>query len=94
MFLFLSGRLDKAREYVDRMLKLNPEHEEGLVLKAWVELAAGKESRARNIMEYFDAVLQRLFSIFLYTYFLIFLLSYLNIDNYCLINHVLEFISV
>lgn len=59
MFLFLSGRVDKAREYVDRMLKLNQEHEEGLVLKAWVELAAGKESRARNVMEYLDAVLQK-----------------------------------
>lgn len=59
MFLFLSGRLDKAREYVDRMLKLNQEHEEGLVLKAWVELATGKESRVRNLMEYLDAVLQK-----------------------------------
>lgn len=59
MFLFLSGRLDKAREYVDRMLKLNQEHEEGLVLKAWVELGAGKESRARNVMDYLDAVLQK-----------------------------------
>ena len=45
---------------MDRMLKLDPDHEEGLVLKGWVELAAGKESRARNHMEYFDAVLQRL----------------------------------
>ncbi|XP_050699357.1 tetratricopeptide repeat protein 21B-like [Eriocheir sinensis] len=59
MFLFLSGRLDKAREYVDRMLKLNQEHEEGLVLKAWVELATGKESRVRNLMEYLDPVLQK-----------------------------------
>ena len=67
MFLFLCGWLDKAREYVDRMLKLNPEHEEGLVVKAWLELAAGRESQTHNIMEYFDAVLQRLcFSLMLY----------------------------
>lgn len=59
MFLMLCGRVDKAREYVDRMLKLNTENAAGLVLKGWVELNAGKETKARDIMQYFDAVLEQ-----------------------------------
>ncbi|XP_069186237.1 tetratricopeptide repeat protein 21B isoform X2 [Procambarus clarkii] len=59
MFLLLSGKIDKSREYIDRMLKLSPEQEDGLVLKGWIELIAGRESKNRNIMQYFDTVLQR-----------------------------------
>lgn len=55
----LCGRVDKAREYVDRMLKLNPENVDGLVLKGWIELNAGKETKARDIMQYFDTVLEQ-----------------------------------
>ncbi|KAK3857879.1 hypothetical protein Pcinc_020970 [Petrolisthes cinctipes] len=59
IFLMLCGRVDKAREYVDRMLKLNPENADGLVLKGWIELNAGKEAKARDIMQYFETVLEQ-----------------------------------
>ncbi|XP_071548285.1 tetratricopeptide repeat protein 21B-like [Panulirus ornatus] len=59
MFLLLSGKVDKSREYIDRMLKLNPEHKEGIVLKGWVELTAGRESKNRNTLQFFDTVLQQ-----------------------------------
>ncbi|XP_068223465.1 tetratricopeptide repeat protein 21B-like [Palaemon carinicauda] len=59
MFLLLSSRIDKAREYVDRLLKLDPEHQDGLVLKGWVELMAGKDSKNKNTLQYFDAILQK-----------------------------------
>lgn len=59
MFLLLSGKVDKAREYVDRMLKLNPEDLAGLSLKGWVELSAGRESKIKNTVQLFDAVLQK-----------------------------------
>ena len=59
LFLFLSNRIDKAREYIDRMLKLKPSSTEGLVLKGWIELNAGKDSKSRNIKQFFDSVLDR-----------------------------------
>ncbi|XP_027210397.1 tetratricopeptide repeat protein 21B-like isoform X1 [Penaeus vannamei] len=59
MFLLLSGKVDKAREYIDRMLKLNPEDLAGLTLKGWVELFAGRESKIKNTLQLFEAVLQR-----------------------------------
>ena len=57
--LFFSNRNDKAREYIDRLLKLNPSSIEGLALKGWIELNAGKDTKARNINQFFDRVLER-----------------------------------
>ena len=31
-------KADKAKEYVDRLLKINPQSSEGLALKGWVEV--------------------------------------------------------
>ncbi|CAL4164059.1 unnamed protein product, partial [Meganyctiphanes norvegica] len=58
VFLFLSSRYDKAREYVDRMLKMNPESLDGRALKGWIELQAGRDSKNKNTLQFFDAVLE------------------------------------
>ncbi|KAK7082681.1 Tetratricopeptide repeat protein 21B [Halocaridina rubra] len=59
IFLFLTSKYDKAREYIDRLLKLDPENIEGLTLKGWIELSAGRDSKIKNTLQYFDAVLQK-----------------------------------
>lgn len=41
VFLFLSGKWDKAREYAEKALKMNASLTEAEVLKGWVELTAG-----------------------------------------------------
>ena len=38
MFLLYIDKADKAKEYVDRMLKIKPQSPEGLALKGWVEV--------------------------------------------------------
>ncbi|KAG8443540.1 hypothetical protein GDO86_012083 [Hymenochirus boettgeri] len=54
MFLWLMGRTDKAREYIDRMLKLSNRSREGLVLKGWLELNSEKESDVTKSIRYFE----------------------------------------
>jgi hypothetical protein len=39
IFLLHVDRVDKAREYVDRLLKINPQSKDGLILKGWVEVS-------------------------------------------------------
>ena len=39
-FLLYVEKIDKAREYVDRLLKINPLNKDGLILKGWVEVVA------------------------------------------------------
>ena len=39
VFLLYVEKIDKAREYVDRLLKINPLNKDGLVLKGWVEVS-------------------------------------------------------
>ncbi|NXX88206.1 TT21B protein, partial [Centropus bengalensis] len=49
---------DKAREYVDRMIKVSGGVKEGLILKAWLDLTCGKESHVKKAITYFDEALQ------------------------------------
>lgn len=51
LFLLLNGKPDKAREYIDRMLKIATT-KEGLVAKGWIELESGRE--AKKAIKYFD----------------------------------------
>ncbi|XP_041371664.1 tetratricopeptide repeat protein 21B-like [Gigantopelta aegis] len=44
-FLFHTGKYDKAREYIDRMLKLNPTSKEGLMMKGWIEMMSGRDNK-------------------------------------------------
>ncbi|XP_074652535.1 tetratricopeptide repeat protein 21B-like [Tubulanus polymorphus] len=53
LFLFLCGRYDKAREYVDRMLKINTT-KEGLIIKGWIDLFCGRDAYAKKSVKYFD----------------------------------------
>uniref|UniRef100_A0A8C0BSC9 Tetratricopeptide repeat domain 21B n=1 Tax=Buteo japonicus TaxID=224669 RepID=A0A8C0BSC9_9AVES len=58
LFLWHLGREDKAREYVDRMIKISGGGKEGLILKAWLDLTCGKETHIKKAVKYFDEALQ------------------------------------
>ncbi|GFN94695.1 tetratricopeptide repeat protein 21b-like [Plakobranchus ocellatus] len=55
LFLFNSGKYDKAREYIDRMLKMAPQNADGLTLKGWIELLSGRE--AKRAIKFFEEAL-------------------------------------
>nr|XP_006124853.1 tetratricopeptide repeat protein 21B isoform X4 [Pelodiscus sinensis] len=58
LFLWHLGRQDKAREYVDRMIKVSNSNKEGLILKAWLDLTCGKEAYIKKAVKYFDEGMQ------------------------------------
>ncbi|XP_056435886.1 tetratricopeptide repeat protein 21B isoform X2 [Gadus chalcogrammus] len=64
LFLWLLGRNDKAREYVERMLKVSNGSREGLILKAWIDLTSGKEAYAKKSAKYFDEGLKEKADVF------------------------------
>ncbi|XP_075548739.1 tetratricopeptide repeat protein 21B-like isoform X1 [Dermacentor variabilis] len=53
LFLFLTGKHDKAREYIDRMLKVAPPTREGLILKGWNEIVSTKDKK--SAIQYFES---------------------------------------
>ncbi|KAK2186994.1 hypothetical protein NP493_181g04009 [Ridgeia piscesae] len=57
LFLFHIGKYDKAREYVDRMLKMSPASKQGLALKGWLEMSCGREVNLKKAVRYFDEAL-------------------------------------
>ncbi|XP_069472384.1 tetratricopeptide repeat protein 21B [Ambystoma mexicanum] len=58
LFLWHVGRQDKAREYVDRMIKISNGSKEGMILKAWLDLTSGRETSAKKSGKYFDEGMQ------------------------------------
>uniref|UniRef100_A0A674KDX6 Tetratricopeptide repeat domain 21B n=1 Tax=Terrapene triunguis TaxID=2587831 RepID=A0A674KDX6_9SAUR len=58
LFLWHLGRQDKAREYIDRMIKVSNGNKEGLILKAWLDLTCGKEAYIKKAVKYFDEGMQ------------------------------------
>uniref|UniRef100_A0A672KY66 Tetratricopeptide repeat protein 21B-like n=1 Tax=Sinocyclocheilus grahami TaxID=75366 RepID=A0A672KY66_SINGR len=58
MLLWLLGRNDKAREYVDRMIKISSGSKEGIVLKGWIDLRSNKDAYAKKSGKYFDEALK------------------------------------
>ncbi|XP_071603569.1 tetratricopeptide repeat protein 21B isoform X3 [Heliangelus exortis] len=58
LFFWHLGREDKAREYVDRMIKVSGGGKEGLILKAWLDVTCGKETHIKKAVKYFDEALQ------------------------------------
>ncbi|KAM5156061.1 tetratricopeptide repeat protein 21B isoform 3-T3 [Callospermophilus lateralis] len=58
LFLWHLGRHDKAREYIDRMIKISDGSSEGHVLKAWLDITRGKEPYAKKALRYFEEGLQ------------------------------------
>uniref|UniRef100_A0A668AU10 Tetratricopeptide repeat domain 21B n=1 Tax=Myripristis murdjan TaxID=586833 RepID=A0A668AU10_9TELE len=64
MFLWLLGRNDKAREYIERMIKLSNGSREGIILKAWIDLTSSKDAYARKAGKYFDEGLKERADVF------------------------------
>ncbi|XP_048201260.1 tetratricopeptide repeat protein 21B [Perognathus longimembris pacificus] len=58
LFLWHVGRHDKAREYIDRMLKLPNDSNEGQILKAWLDITKGKEPYTKKALRSFEEGLQ------------------------------------
>ncbi|XP_061464567.1 tetratricopeptide repeat protein 21B [Rhineura floridana] len=58
LFLWHIGRYEKAREYVDRMIKISNGSKEGLILKGWLDVTCGKEASIKKAVKYFDEGLQ------------------------------------
>ena len=57
LFLHFCGRQDKAREYADRMLAINPNNLDGINLRGWIEIGISPKMQKRNPGEYFEKVL-------------------------------------
>ncbi|XP_074159318.1 tetratricopeptide repeat protein 21B [Sminthopsis crassicaudata] len=58
LFLWHIGRHDKAREYIDRMIKISNGSKEGLVLRAWLDITNGKEAYAKKALRHFEEGIQ------------------------------------
>ena len=54
LFLWLSGRHDKSREYADRLLKMAPSSIVGLSLRGWIDLTCGRETLVKKSIKYFE----------------------------------------
>ncbi|XP_001655859.2 tetratricopeptide repeat protein 21B isoform X2 [Aedes aegypti] len=57
LFLFLTGKYDKAKEYADKAQRLGPNNPEILTLKGWCELVSHKP-RSSFILDLFDKALE------------------------------------
>ncbi|XP_013001804.1 tetratricopeptide repeat protein 21A isoform X2 [Cavia porcellus] len=58
LFLWLIGRHDKAKEYVDHMLKVSSSSREGCVLKGWVDLTSEKPHLVKKSIKYLEQGIQ------------------------------------
>ncbi|XP_061443855.1 tetratricopeptide repeat protein 21A [Rhineura floridana] len=58
MFLWLMNRNDKAKEYVDKMLKVSNGAREGLVLKGWIYVTCDKAHAVKKSIKYLDEGIQ------------------------------------
>ncbi|CAK6435756.1 unnamed protein product [Pipistrellus nathusii] len=54
LFLWLMGRHDKAKEYIDRMLQLSNSAREGYVLRGWVDLTSDKPHTVKKSIKYLE----------------------------------------
>uniref|UniRef100_A0A8D0G2E5 Tetratricopeptide repeat domain 21A n=1 Tax=Sphenodon punctatus TaxID=8508 RepID=A0A8D0G2E5_SPHPU len=64
MFLWLMGKNEKAKEYVDRMLKMSNGSREGLVLKGWVYVTSDKQHAVKKSIKYLEEGVQDTTDIF------------------------------
>uniref|UniRef100_A0A7N9CRT2 Tetratricopeptide repeat domain 21A n=1 Tax=Macaca fascicularis TaxID=9541 RepID=A0A7N9CRT2_MACFA len=58
VFLWLIGHHDKAKEYIDRMLKISRGFREAYVLRGWVDLTSDKPHTAKKAIEYLEQGIQ------------------------------------
>lgn len=59
LFLHFNNRQEKAREYADRALSINPglDNIDCMILKGWIELLSRDKSKKKNPLEYFDSAI-------------------------------------
>ena len=62
LVLWHIGRNDKAREYVDKILKMAPTSLDGMLLRAWIDLTSTKENYSKKANRLFEEVLSKLVS--------------------------------
>ncbi|XP_049726818.1 tetratricopeptide repeat protein 21A isoform X1 [Elephas maximus indicus] len=58
LFLWLMGRHDKAKEYIDRMLKVSSGSREGYVLRGWMDLTSDKPHTVKKSIKYLEQGIQ------------------------------------
>ncbi|XP_036277766.1 tetratricopeptide repeat protein 21B isoform X3 [Pipistrellus kuhlii] len=58
LFLWHIGRHEKAREYIDRMIKMSDGGKEGQILRAWLDITRGKEPYTKRALRSFEEGLQ------------------------------------
>nr|XP_055237284.1 tetratricopeptide repeat protein 21A isoform X15 [Gorilla gorilla gorilla] len=58
LFVWLIGCHDKAKEYIDRMLKISRGFREAYVLRGWVDLTSDKPHTAKKAIEYLEQGIQ------------------------------------
>ncbi|XP_059560212.1 tetratricopeptide repeat protein 21B isoform X1 [Myotis daubentonii] len=58
LFLWHIGRHEKAREYIDRMIKMSDGSKEGQILRAWLDITRGKEPYTKRALRSFEEGLQ------------------------------------
>lgn len=57
LFLHFNSRQEKAREYAERALNINPgpSNVDAIILKGWIELLSKDKSKRKNPIEYFES---------------------------------------
>ncbi|XP_059219458.1 tetratricopeptide repeat protein 21B [Stomoxys calcitrans] len=57
VFLFLTKNFTKAREYIDKCLRINSDHESAIVLKAWIDMLQYNANVSGNVMHTLEQIL-------------------------------------
>eukprot|EP00043_Microstomoeca_roanoka_P026514 m.11852 g.11852 ORF g.11852 m.11852 type:complete len:1331 (-) comp6680_c0_seq1:160-4152(-) len=58
LVMWHSGKSDKARDLVDKLLRLNSASSDGLAVRGWIDITSGRESHAQKSIRYFDEALK------------------------------------
>ncbi|CAB1349933.1 unnamed protein product [Coregonus sp. 'balchen'] len=58
LFLWLMGSVDKAKDYIDKILKISKSSKEGSILKGWVDMNSEDEFQRNNAIHYLDGGVQ------------------------------------
>ncbi|EGD75688.1 hypothetical protein PTSG_12640 [Salpingoeca rosetta] len=58
LVMWHTGKTDKARDIVDKMLKLNNASSDGLATRGWIDITSGRESHAKKSIKYFEEALK------------------------------------
>uniref|UniRef100_A0A8B9RLV5 Tetratricopeptide repeat domain 21A n=1 Tax=Astyanax mexicanus TaxID=7994 RepID=A0A8B9RLV5_ASTMX len=58
LLYWILGRNEKARDYVERMLKMSTTSSQGLILKGWIFLTSENEAHRSQAIRYFDGGLR------------------------------------